>query len=213
MATGDLYRAEFKMNVANQPATFILGYEELTSSGGIEQEHCTMISIGVNKAMAELRLVMTEDVTIEGCLTRGVTGSPKAPGRAWLQSVRGEDRGQSIPATKSLLIKHKQQTSFANRNGKTYLTGIPEELCEGNICTSQNFLDAVKTAFDAVININETIPEGTATFRQVVLSQPGPLPGVWEGLPVTSNSLRNLLYNSARRRTRKLGFSRESVPG
>ena len=211
MATGDLYRSEFRFNVANHPASFVLGFEELSSTLPTEQELCSLISAEVNQPMAELRLVMAEDVTLEGCVTRAVTGNPKPPGRAWLQSVRGEVSGQSIPAIKSLMVKHKQTEGNANRNGKSYVGGIPEARCEGNICINQATIDAVLAAFDALTNISATIPDGTATFKHVVLSRPAANPQSIVGLTVTGNSIRNILYNSARRRTREYGFAREVV--
>jgi len=211
MAQGDLFRATYEYNVARQPVTISLGFEHLSSTGDVEDELCSLIAIEVAGNFGAQQNLFAGDVTLEGCTCRKLTGMPAAPGEAYSQTVAGQFAGQSLPSTKAVMVQHKQMTADVRRNGKSYISGIPESLCEGNNVINQALLDAFIDLFDDLQQFTQAIPAGTATFRHVVLSRPAANPNSIVGLPVVSNTTRNILYNAKRRRTRELGYSLDTV--
>lgn len=207
MAVGDLFRCTYRYNVSQQPVTITLGYEHTGSTGSVEEELSSILALGVATEFNALRDLVSQQCTLESALARKLTGDPGAPGRAHATLNRGQLTGQAIPATKSLMVVHKQTVADVRRNGKSYVTGFQESDIEGNIVSDENVVEGVKDIFDNLLTINQSIPDGSATFRQVVLSTPPGQPNQIQGLPVVSNSLRDILFNSARRRTREFGYA------
>jgi hypothetical protein len=211
MAAGDLYRSMFMWHVANQPCCLTIGFEETGSTGDVTGEECSILSLAVNNAFAPLIAAVPEDVSLEGCETRKLTGDPRPPGQSWINGGKGTITGQSIPAIKALMVTHKQQTANVMSNGKSYWSGIAEADCDGNVVDSGAVEGLFRGAFDSLAIVDETIPAGSFQARHVVLQNLGGTPAAYNGLPVTSNSSRSILYNSRRRSTDARGFSRDTV--
>jgi len=207
MANGDLYRCTYQYNVARQPVTITLGFEETATTGDVADEVCSMISLHVSGIIATQAGLFAADVTLEGAKTRKITGMPQAPGEAFALTTAGEFAGQSVPATKSLMVMHKQVAGDVRRNGKSYITGMAESLTVGNEMANAVLPDALVAMFEDLQDVNQAIPAGTLTARMVVLSHPPAQPNTWIGLPVTGHTCRNILYNSRRRQTRELGYA------
>jgi len=207
MAQGDLYEAQVRMNVANNPSSFCLGYRETTSTPPANADSTAALSIAVNQDILGLRGWLSEQATLEGTWVRALSGDPQPPSKTLLAQANGTVTGDALPLTKAVLINHRQQEASIRSNGKTYLPGFPEAGVDGNSMPNDLPAGVIKDVFDSLLTISTNIQGDIYSFEMVVLKKaPGGGPPQAAYL-VTSNSVPLTIYNQRRRRTREFGAS------
>jgi len=207
MANGDLFRAQVRMNVSQSPASFFLGYVETSSNPPATQDSTGALAIAVAQQLNGLTTVLSEQTQIEAVRVRLVGGTAQPPSTNYLVDVNGAVSGQALPATKAVLISHKQQQTNIRSNGKTYLPGTPEAGTEGDRLIGGGLEAIVKNVFDSLLSLTVNVGGDQYDYTMVILQRAqggGPPANAW---PVTSNSVSSILYNQARRRTREFGLS------
>lgn len=206
MAQGDLFQATYRYNCGNQPITITLGFEHTGGTAGVEFELATMISVNVAGEMTRLKNWLSQQCTFESCRTRKLTGDKQPPGQVWSTDQIGLQSTAAIPQSKALMVTHRQTSAGVRSNGKSYISGLPETVVQGNVCNDQATIDGIVDIFDDLLLFSQTIPAGSADFRMVVLSYPNGKGFPPIGLPVVANRINGTLYNARRRQTREFGF-------
>lgn len=195
------------MNVANNPASFILGYRETTTTPPTDEDSTGALSIAVGQILPQFQNWLSERATLEAVFVRKLTSPAEPPSLNLLVDVNGSVTGDALPLTKAVLINHKQTETNIRSNGKSYLPGFPESAVDGNQMPNSIGADAIKGIFDNLLSLSVTIQGDTYTYEMVVIKR---APG--GGAPaaaylVVSNSVPLTIYNQARRRTREYGVT------
>lgn len=211
MALGDLFRVSFRYNVCEQPVTITLGFEHIQAGGAEEFNLCSLLAANVAAEMSSLRASLSEQCSFEGAVARKLTGAAQPPGRNSLIGISGQLNTSSIPASKCLMVVHRQQTRGVRSNGKSYVSGLAEADVNGNVVNDNAIIVAIQDIFDDLLQFEVGVTGATATFRMVVLSRENGASGAWQGWPVTSNRISNRLLNQRRRQTREFGFSADNA--
>lgn len=207
MANGDLFKCTFELNVANHPASFEVGFEQTGETGTVADELTALCALAASGDFAGSTAIYADVTTLEAVKCRKLTGAANPTAQVKLENVKGATSGDAIPLIKACLCTHKQQTADVRSNGKSYVPGLPEQFVEVDTVQFPPILAAVQSFFDALLQTNAAIPAGTADFRMVVISYPNGRQQPPVGLPVTSNSVSEILFNSQRRRTTEYGYS------
>lgn len=210
MAQGDLFQTTYRYNVGAQPVTITLGFEHTGGVGDIEFELCSIISTTVASEMTSLANYLSSQCTFESAKTRKLTGDAQPPGIAHSTASAGLINFASIPQSKALMVTHRQTTQGVRSNGKSYISGIPESIVQGNVVTQQGTIDGILDIFNDLRVFSGNITGGSADFRMVVLSRPALPPGSVVGLPVVENRLNSTLFNARRRQTREYGYAADA---
>ncbi len=205
MANGDIFQAQVRMNVANQPASFTLGYRETTTTPPANEDSTGALSIAVGQIMPQFQNWLSEKAFIEAIKTRKLTTPAEPPSLNILESLNGSVTGDALPLTKAVLINHKQQTANIRSNGKSYLPGFPESAVDGNTMPNSVGADAIRGIFDNLLSLSVVVTGDTYTYEMVVVKRaPGGGPPA-AAYTVTSNSVPLIIYNQRRRQTSAFG--------
>ncbi len=171
MANGDIFEAQVRMNVANQPASFILGYRETTATPPTNEDSTGALAIAVAQIVPQFQNWLSEKAYIEAIKTRKLTTPAEPPSLTVLTDVNGNVTGDALPLTKAVLCTHKQQQANIRSNGKSYLPGFPESAVDGNQMPSTVGADAIKGVFDNLLSLSVVVTGDTYTYEMVVVKR------------------------------------------